>query len=136
MTNLHFFSYLFGLDIRDLQDGHRHAPIRDQGVSKVTKDYLAGLKALHLANDVASTFLSGAHVDSAAAEAMVKVRETLTTSLHIAQQEGGKDAEEKKEDAEEEKEADEGGKKDAEASIRKAEKGQNNDAEPLLEWKL
>eukprot|EP00904_Undaria_pinnatifida_P003736 jgi/Undpi1/13363/HiC_scaffold_8.g03022.m1 len=123
LTNLHFFSYLFGLDIRNLQDGHLHALIRDQG-------------ALHLAHDVASTFLSGAHVGSAAAESMVKARETITTSLRVANQEGGKDAAEGKEVAEEEKEADVGGKKGAGASMGKAENGKHNDAEPVLEWKL
>ena len=136
LTNLHFFAYLFGLDIRNLQDGHLHALIRDQGVSKGTKDYLVGLKALHLAHDVASTFLSGAHVGSATAESMVKERETITTSLRVETQEGGKDAEEGKEVAEEEKEADAGGRKGAGASIGRAEKGKHSNAEPVLEWKL
>ncbi|CAM9656492.1 unnamed protein product, partial [Sphacelaria rigidula] len=84
LGNLQAYSYLFGLDKRCLTDGHLHKLVRENGINQAVMTYCQVLKPLHLANDVASTFISGAHMDRGHHSQLDETGRILRVSLRVA----------------------------------------------------
>ncbi|CAM9657966.1 unnamed protein product, partial [Sphacelaria rigidula] len=84
LGNLQACSSLFGLDKRCLTDGHLHKLVRENGINQAVMTYCQVLKPLHLAHDVASTFISGAHMDRGHHSQLDETGRILRVSLRMA----------------------------------------------------
>ena len=92
LTNLQAYSVLLGLNRRTQSDQDLMKLIAEDGVaSREAREYAVYLKALHLIQDVASTFLKGAQhqVSGAERERLATIREELEQDAKTREQGGG-----------------------------------------------